>query len=374
VQLGPIIVGEAPGDDCGFSVDLDSSGTIVAIGSENANSDTGHVRVFEYLSNAWSQIGGNIEGSNDDSSSGASLSLSSNGNIIAIGTTFSDGVNSILSGNARVFENLNNNWIQIGSDIDGEGSLDLSGRSVSLNADGSVLAVGAPFNDGINGEESGHVRVYGIESSIVNPTFDPLTSICEGDTLNPLPTISNNGIIGTWSPDLDNTQTTTYTFTPDSGQSATTTTLTIEVNELVAPEFDSITPICAGETSNPLPSTSLNGISGSWTPAFDNAMTTTYTFIPNEGQCGLETTLEVEVILSIIPEFDAIEPICNGSDLEPLPETSTNGITGTWQPELNNTETTNYTFTPDNGQGCVVSSTLTIDVIQGIVPQFEDLN
>ena len=49
--------------------------------------------------------------------------------------------------------------IQIGEDIDGEAFENLSGYAVSLSADGSVLAIGAPINDG-NGNRSGHVRIY----------------------------------------------------------------------------------------------------------------------------------------------------------------------------------------------------------------------
>ena len=48
---------------------------------------------------------------------------------------------------------------QIGVDIDGEAINDQSGKSVSLSSDGSVVAIGAPYNDG-NGDDSGHVRVY----------------------------------------------------------------------------------------------------------------------------------------------------------------------------------------------------------------------
>jgi hypothetical protein len=64
----------------------------------------------------------------------------------------------------------------------------------------------------------------------VTPTFTAVAPICSGASLSALPTTSNNGITGTWSPALNNTQTTTYTFTPTAGQCATTTTLTITVN------------------------------------------------------------------------------------------------------------------------------------------------
>ena len=48
-------------------------------------------------------------------------------------------------------------------DIDGEAAGDNSGRSVSLSSDGSLIAIGADFNNG-NGSASGHVRVYQIHS------------------------------------------------------------------------------------------------------------------------------------------------------------------------------------------------------------------
>lgn len=72
----------------------------------------------------------------------------------------------------------------------------------------------------------------------------------------------------------------------------------------VIPQFAAITPVCAG-TSVTLPTTSLNGISGSWSPAFNNTASQTYTFTPTVG-CATETTLSVTVnpipiILSTTP-------------------------------------------------------------------------
>ena len=47
---------------------------------------------------------------------------------------------------------------QLGSDIDGEAADDRSGRSVSIDSDGSHVAIGAYYNDG-GGSGSGHVRI-----------------------------------------------------------------------------------------------------------------------------------------------------------------------------------------------------------------------
>ncbi len=127
------------------------------------------------------------------------------------------------------------------------------------------------------------------------PTFDALPAICSGGVLSALPTTSTNGIMGSWSPALNNTTTTIYTFTPNTGQCGTSTTLTIMVNPNVTPTFSTITPICAGDALVDLPTTSTNGINGSWSPALNNAATTTYTFTPDAGQCGLATTLTITV-------------------------------------------------------------------------------
>lgn len=66
-------------------------------------------------------------------------------------------------------------------------------------------------------------------SSLIVPSFSAVSSICAGATLSPLPTTSTNNIAGSWSPALNNTVTTTYTFTPLAGQCATTSALTITV-------------------------------------------------------------------------------------------------------------------------------------------------
>ena len=66
-------------------------------------------------------------------------------------------------------------WTQIGEDIDGEDASDQSGASVALSADGTRLAVGAYVNGGVNGDFSGHARVYDV-CSTNEPTPTPTRS------------------------------------------------------------------------------------------------------------------------------------------------------------------------------------------------------
>jgi len=165
-QIGEDINGEATDDQFGWSISLSSDGSVVAIGSpdnDDNGSNSGHVRVYENISDVWTQIGNDIDGeaSGDQSSTFIdvnNVSLSSDGSTVAIGGPFNDG-NGLDSGHVRVYRNISGTWTQIGNDIDGEAAGDSSGWNVSLSSDGNIVAIGATANDG-NGNGSGHVRVY----------------------------------------------------------------------------------------------------------------------------------------------------------------------------------------------------------------------
>ena len=205
---------------------------------------------------------------------------------------------------------------------------------------------------------------------IVTPTFTQVAAICSGATLAALPTISVNGITGSWFPPLNNTLTTAYAFTPDFGQCASTQVMTITVNPFVTPTFVQIAPICSGDSFS-LPTSSTNNppISGNWSPALNNTATTIYTFTPDNGQCANRQTMTITVNPAITPTFTQVATICSGATLLPLPTTSTNGISGSWSPALNNTATTIYTFAPNSGQ-CANAQTMTITVNPAITPTF----
>ena len=53
-------------------------------------------------------------------------------------------------------------WVQVGDDIDGAAIHDHSGYSVSLSSDGKAVAIGSPYADD-NGYTAGHVRVFHLE-------------------------------------------------------------------------------------------------------------------------------------------------------------------------------------------------------------------
>ena len=94
----------------------------------------------------------------------------------------------------------------------------------------------------------------------------------------------------------------TYTLTAiDEFGCEFTYDVDINVNAAGNPTFDPVPPICSGVTTSPLPTTSTNGITGTWTPAF-NTTTTTYTFTPDPGQCISPTsTVDLTIVVNPAP-------------------------------------------------------------------------
>jgi len=153
----------------------------------------------------------------------------------------------------------------------------------TFTPDANQCAIGMPMSVTVN--------------PVFSPTFTQVNPICVGDVLVDLPIVSNNGFNGTWSPAINNTVTTEYTFTPAPvpGICFDETKMTIEILTQTIPQFTQIDPICIGSTLAPLNTTSNEGITGTWTPSLNNLATTTYTFTPDPYQCAEQTTMNIVV-------------------------------------------------------------------------------
>ena len=102
--------------------------------------------LFISFSFGHTQLGSDIDGETEGDYF-AYNSMNSAGDRVAIGAWSNDG-NVNNAGHVRVYDLVNGSWTQVGSDIDGEAEGDESGKSVSMNSDGSIVAIGAPSNDG----------------------------------------------------------------------------------------------------------------------------------------------------------------------------------------------------------------------------------
>jgi hypothetical protein len=223
-----------------------------------------------------------------------------------------------------------------------------------------------------------------ITSPLTEILFTLPSAICNGTTTPPvLPTTSNNNITGTWTPEvIDIQQTQTYTFTANASNPYCTEpySITIEVLDQITPVFNFGSTLIACQSTNTfvLPTTSDNTISGIWQPAivdYSVVGETTYTFVPNPNQCGINVTYVVTINPAFTPTFPTVESICIGESLSALQLISNEGVNGTWSPELNNTQTTTYTFTPSGNTGlneCSLTAQLTIVVNQLVTATFNE--
>ena len=160
-QLGNDILGESNADGAGWSVSLSGDGNTVVVGSPNKdiNSFTGHARVYSWDGSQWLKLGSNINAQAQGEKFGWSVALSSDGTTVALGAPqHSD--HGVFKGQTRIYRWDGWNWLQLGSPIDGETNVDYSGWSVDLNADGTTVVIGAPFNDDGNSYDMGHSRIY----------------------------------------------------------------------------------------------------------------------------------------------------------------------------------------------------------------------
>jgi|GEM_PF-1141793 len=140
------------------------------------------------------------------------------------------------------------------------------------------------------------------------------------------------------------------------------------------------TSYCVGAAAPVLPTTSSNGITGTWSPAAINtavAGAANYMFTPNEilFPCATPVTLNVTIKALVTPTFAPIPATICQNAAYALPTSSTNSpaITGTWSPALNTAVlgSNTYTFIPTAGQCTTPGAiTATINVLPNIVPNF----
>ncbi len=165
-QRGSDIDGLVAGDWSGYRVAINGIGDRIAVtsvyGVNEAGLQSGIVRVFDWDGTSWIQAGSDLEGTGHPvilETYGIGLSFSHDGNTLAIGGS---GYSAILGkmGYVRVFTWNDSDWLQIGSDITGEAEFDEFGFSISLNKEGDRLAVGAIGNFGYGINQAGYVEVF----------------------------------------------------------------------------------------------------------------------------------------------------------------------------------------------------------------------
>jgi gliding motility-associated-like protein len=120
---------------------------------------------------------------------------------------------------------------------------DVTGSSTTA---GAPLSVASKSNWDDFSEEA-----YALSRVNIAPVFIQLGPYCEGDVPDVLPGSSINGISGTWSPSVINTNITgdtDYVFTPSFGECGYTYTMTITVNPVPIVDLGSDVAVCEDAT------------------------------------------------------------------------------------------------------------------------------
>ena len=192
------INGENDSDNFGYSVSLSQDGLKLAISAPHSDvvaKEAGQMKVYEYKNNKWSQLGSSIYGEDIDDNGGSDVSINSNGDVIAFGISNNQGVNGgIRRGKVKIYTFKNNDWVQFGNDIIGEGNNDASGSSISLSSDGKTIAIGAPINNAA-GQYQGHTRVFKFWNNTWNQIGDDIDGEYDNDYSGESVSISDSGDI-----------------------------------------------------------------------------------------------------------------------------------------------------------------------------------
>ena len=159
-QLGDTLIGAESGDQFGFAISLSADGQTLAIGATELHTIKigyrGYVKVYGWNETAstFTQLGETIYGEVAGGYFGSAVSLSAFGNILAVGSLKNEDSDEYAS-KAIVYVWNEYVWKKQGQSITGRAE-DLFGWDVSLSGDGQTLAVGAPGN----GARPGETEVY----------------------------------------------------------------------------------------------------------------------------------------------------------------------------------------------------------------------
>ena len=171
-QIGSDIIGTNETDQTGTGVALNDDGTILAVGSAYVDpSNNGNITMYEYSdASGWSVIGDPVDGLYVEGNSGFSLKLNSSGTIVAAGApTTTDS----SYGRVVVYEYMNSSWTKINDryniNLIGEED-ELFGYSLGMNSEGNLISVGAPtkYVEGSNDSHAGYVKVF-TSGAIIEP-------------------------------------------------------------------------------------------------------------------------------------------------------------------------------------------------------------
>lgn len=166
IQQGSKLVGSGSGITAqqGTSVAVSADGNTAVVGAPSDNSNMGAAWIFVRNGLIWSQQGGKLTGTGavGAAKQGISVAISADGNTVAVGGS----LDNTSKGAVWVYNRSGTTWTQQGSKLVGAGAVGNAqqGSSVSISADGNIVAIGGLADNTYAGATWIFTRVGGVWS------------------------------------------------------------------------------------------------------------------------------------------------------------------------------------------------------------------
>ncbi len=154
-QLGDNITPSETTTSFGKIVKTNSTGTRILVAGDTDQ----HVRAYELSNGSWTQLGNNMIAPQSSSKWGHAIDMNSVGDIVAITAIERDESANDNKGSVSILKYDGTNWNLRHNEIYGEDIGDEEGMSVSLNTDGTKIAISTILNDD-SGVNAGQVRIF----------------------------------------------------------------------------------------------------------------------------------------------------------------------------------------------------------------------
>lgn len=204
-------LGEIDSVKYGGSIALDSSGRRLAVGSIAYDMWRGGVQVYDYdeASNEWHAVGQMILGEKELETWAGKVELNADGSILAVSTK--NGNNGHVATYKLEKDDVTDDflWRRLGQDLRGTGNKhEHFGADISISSDGDVLAIGAPGDRDLYDESlsvkvseenkpyfQGRIYMYRlVAGQWVRVDGDDLRLGVDGDLLGKSIAVSSNGV------------------------------------------------------------------------------------------------------------------------------------------------------------------------------------
>lgn len=365
----------------GWSIAISATGDRVIVG---AYSGGGYVCVYEESFGNWNQVGNTIQGVAYGEHVGNDVSISNNGSLIVVGVPGGG-----IGGLARIYEEINGFWSQLGVDMDTNLPSGYIGNTVGIAGNGNRVIVDYP------------AKVYDLSAQPIADFGYQLTNGCGFNQVQfqdnsqysqgltwyfpggspSTSTLSNPSVVYNTTGSYTATLITSNSF----GSDTLTKTIAINIGAVLSATISTSDASCFGEPggsasvtatgSSPFQYQWSNGAIGQ---SINNLYAGTYYVTTTDvNNCVQIDTFQIQEPAQLMIQDVITSPNCNVADgaisltgLGGTPPYSFDWSTGQTGSTINNLSAGNYAVTLTDGNSCTLVESFQLTPIQNVTASF----